>query len=201
MLRKAPAVLAGCLATLFMALAVGPAQARNLSLSNQTIRMTFNNLELVAEGLSTMTCHVTLEGSFHTRTFAKVAGALVGYLTRATTGSCNNPVTILTATLPWHVRYEGFSGTLPNITLIIARISGAAFSLEPGVGIRCLATAELRLRAVRNVTTQELTGIEVPLQNVPLTGAFCPSEGSLRSRENGSVTILNSTTRISVHLI
>src|ERR1044071_3581859 len=150
-------------ATLLMAFALGTASARSLSISNQNIRATFANLELGVEGINTVTCRVTLEGSLHSRTIAKVRGALIGYLTRVSTNNCNRPVTILTETLPWHVRYESFSGILPNITLIFIRSTGISFQVEPGVGIRCLARGELDGRFL--VTNRIITGVEVPRQN------------------------------------
>jgi hypothetical protein len=199
--HKTSAVLAASLATLLLALATSGAAARNLSISNQSIRATFNNIELISEGLSTISCHVTLEGSFHGRSIIKASGALIGYVTRMTPGNCNKSITVLTATLPWHVQYEGFSGTLPNITLLIVRLSNFSFQWEAGLGVRCLARTELRLRFIRSITTTELTSAEIPLQSLPLTGTFCPSTGSFRSATNGAVTLLNSTTRVSVRLI
>jgi hypothetical protein len=80
------------------------------------------------EGLGTDRCDLTLEGSFHSRTFPKTPELLIGYLTRVGTANCTLTTTILTATLPWHVRYTGFSGALPDITAIRARIVGVAFS-------------------------------------------------------------------------
>lgn len=200
MRTRSKLALIGLGATLLMAFAIGTASARNLSISNQNIRMTFNNIELGIEGVSTTSCHVTLEGSFHSRTLPKTPETLVGLLTRVANGSCNNPVTIL-GTLPWHIRYTGFSGTLPNITLIIARAIGASFQVEPGLGIRCLMRNNLQFRAIRNTASGELSGIEIPTQEVSLTGAFCPATGALASNGNGSIMLLGATTRLTVTLI
>jgi len=187
--------LAGIGTTLLMALAVGPASARNLSVSNQNLRATFNNLEFTVEGVSTTTCRVTLEGSLHTRTIVKSAGTLVGYVTRIITGQCSNGVTILTETLPWHVRYIGFSGRLPDITLISVR-SRAAFRV-----LSCLMSEDVEARISRDPVTGHVTLIQIPLQNVTLTGLFCPESANFRSLSNGSFYQLGSTTRISLTLI
>src|SRR6476659_4992344 len=120
-------VLAGLGATLLMALAVGAASARNFSASNPQFRATFNNFEINFErgeegGFGITTCHLTLEGSLHGTTIVKGQGTLLGYITSVTTGQCNYglvPYTILAETLPWHVSYAGFSGRLPNITLLL----------------------------------------------------------------------------------
>jgi len=183
-----------------MLLGVGTATAGKFSLSNQTIRLTFNDMEYRA-GEIRNDCRVTFEGSFHARTFAKVEGSLVGYLTRVTTGQCTLGTTLLTETLPWHVRYQGFSGTLPEITLIIARIFGVSYRVST-----CLGSNEIQLRAVRDPVTRALTGVEVPLasnRELPLTGILCPSPriGALGSNGNGSVMVLGSSSAITVTLI
>ena len=205
MRTRSKLALIGLGATLLMALAISTASARNLSISNQNIRITFNNLELGVEEVSTTTCHITLEGSFHSRTLSKTPDTLVGFLTRVTTGNCNAAVTVLTATLPWHIRYAGFSGRLPAIASILARGIGAAFGIEPGLGINCLFRSNVNFSALRNTATGELTGIEVPTQEAPLTsgGGFgCPANtGFFRSGGNGSVMLLGVTTRLTVTLI
>jgi len=205
MRTRSKLALIGLGATMLMAFGLSTASARNLSISNQNIRSTFENLEFFAEGFSTTTCHVTLEGSLHSRTIPKTVGALLGYITRVTTGNCNNGVTILTATLPWHVRYVGFSGRLPDITLILIRIRRPAFNVESGVGFRCLSEAELEARFIRNTTTGQITGARLPQITVPVRsgGGFgCPvAEAQFRSAEDGRVFLLGTTNLIFVTLI
>jgi hypothetical protein len=195
--------LASLAATMLMAFAVSTASAGRLSTSNQNIRVTFNNLELSAEGLPTDTCHVTLEGSFHSRTITKSVGTLLGYITRVATGSCSQGTTILNATLPWHIRYVGFSGTLPNITLLIARVSRASFSTG-SLGFICLAEAEIESN-FRREASGGITGVEVRAQGIPLRsgGGFgCPAEtGNFRSAGDGTASLLGTTTRITITLI
>jgi len=187
------------IATALMALGVSTATARNIDVSNQTFRVTFSDIEFAA-GEIRNDCHVTLEGSLHSRTMPKVEGTLIGYITRVTTAQCSLGTTILTETLPWHVRYVAFSGTLPEITLFIIKVR------ENFRVITCLAAGDVTARLIRNTTTREVTGDEVPLERnsaLPLTGVLCPAPriGSLRSNGNGSVMVLGATTRITVTLI
>jgi len=95
----------------------------------------------IVDDFATVRCPVTLEGSFHSKTTSKVAGQLVGYISRVTVGnaSCTSGhSTALTETLPWHITYEGFTGTLPRITEIHILLVGAAFRFEL-LGSFCLA--------------------------------------------------------------
>jgi len=197
---KAVAALCAAIATALMALGAATATARNLSLSDQNIRITFTDLEFRA-GEVRQDCHVTLEGSFHRATFAKSPEALVGYLTRALPGQCSLGLTILAETLPWHVRYQGFGGTLPEIASITAKIFGASFRVST-----CLLRGNIEFVAVRDPVTRVLTGVEVPLERnseLPLTGLLCPEPrlGNLRSNGQGTVTVLASASRITVTLI
>ena len=201
MCRQPTRVFAAVIAVIALGLAATTASARTFSTSNQNIRAAFRNLEFEAEGTSTTTCRITLEGSFHSRTIAKVRGALIGYLTRVTTNNCNAAVTILTETLPWHIRYESFSGILPNITLILIRTGPISFQYEPGLGTRCLARDEIDIRFIRIVPGGQLRFARIERQLLPLTG-FCPSsELALRSGEDGLVTLLGNNTLITVTLI
>jgi hypothetical protein len=101
------------------------ASARRLELSNQTFRIVWTSVTIRA-ALQTVVCPLTVEGSFHSRTLAKVAESLVGYITRAITRreSCTGTTefNIGTEKLPWHIDYAAFAGTLPNITSVTADI-------------------------------------------------------------------------------
>jgi hypothetical protein len=176
------------------------ASAGRLSLSSQTWRSTFSEWRF-AGGFGTMACALTLEGSLHSRTIAKVANALIGYITRAALGSCTQgSAIILTATLPWHVRYVGFTGTLPNIGSLITGIARFSFQIrEPVFGITCLAastdtrptTGTYNREAGGALTTAEING------RVPTN---CGTEGTLGG-SSSSLTVLGAATRITVTLI
>jgi len=194
--------LAALLAAGVLGALVGAASAGRLSLSGQTFRATFASVEYFG-GASPARCALTLEGSFHSRTIVKTAGSLVGYVTRAVHGVCQQPgsATVLTATLPWHVRYRAFSGALPNISSTSLDLIGFSVNIrEPSIGLTCLvrSTAEQPATLTFN---REAAGV---LSSVGLGGEIVSNCVGIRFRVAGtsnSLTALNSTTRITLTLI
>ncbi len=198
--------LTALMAALLLATAVSTASARSLSVSNQNIRATWRSLEF--SGGVTIRCRVTLEGSFHSRTIAKVARTLIGAVTRiiADTENCTNgrgrPRTEM---LPGHITYEAFRGTLPNIDTVYLLLSRIRFQIiAPGVctgdygnstdNITGAATVE----AGRGIT--EL--IPVAGRNIATrisSSGLCPGSGTFGGA--GEVMLLGTTTRLSVLLI
>jgi hypothetical protein len=213
MRTRSKLVLAGLAATLLMAFAVNSASANNISISNQFFRVVWSPLTFIGEGSTiSVKCNVTLEGSFHSRTIVKTLGALVGYVTKGMTGSCTeNSATVLTATLPWHITYEGFSGRLPTIARIRLLLRHTAFITQIFGGLaECLyqdagtnqsenAAGELILT---NGSANELaadTTIRVPFLRGSGLSENCPTRGGFTG--TGNVTLLGATTRITVTLI
>ncbi len=125
-------------ATVLLGGLVSTADARNLSVSSQTTRVTFTRINF-AGGFGTVECEVSLTLTFHSRTIAKTLNALIGYITAATVNRCaRGGATINQASLPWHARYRSFGGTLPNITELSKTITGAEWTIrEPTFGITC----------------------------------------------------------------
>ncbi|HEX4805741.1 MAG TPA: hypothetical protein VFU94_07560 [Conexibacter sp.] len=144
MRKRSILALAGLAATLAMALGVSSASANNISLSHLLTRAIWSELEFRG-GFGTVRCAVTLESSFHESTIRKVLGALIGYVTGATVGTCaQGSATVLRETLPWHIQYGGFRGTLPEFTGVIERLIGASFRIrEPIFRAECLARTEV----------------------------------------------------------
>ena len=190
-------------ATLLLATAVS-AGARNLSVTNQNIRATWSSLEFEGNAV-TLRCRVTLEGSLHSRTIAKVARTLIGAITRATvdTANCTNG-SVRAERTPWHITYEGFTGTLPIITSVKFLISRFRFNIiVPG-----LCTGEYG-RETDNVTLQAfmsgtaLTSITPVITNnhihLLIGSAFCPFTVALLG--SGTITLLGTITNVSVVLI
>src|SRR6476659_4031993 len=133
-------LLASVAATVLLGALVSSASARNFEISEQRIMATFTNVEFHLIG-ATARCALTIEGSLHTRTMAKVSGSLIGYITRAELGPCaSGTATIHQASLPWHVRYSGFAGPLPEINSIITHVIGASFRVQVG-SQNCAATS------------------------------------------------------------
>jgi hypothetical protein len=138
---KGKALLAGVLAATLLSALSASSSARNFSLSNASWTSVYG-IE-VAGGFGRVRCpSLTLSGSFHSRTLAKVRESLVGYVTSAGgNGFCSGllSVRVLTERLPWHVRYIGFSGLLPNISSAGWQIIGFEYLVtETAFGIRCL---------------------------------------------------------------
>jgi len=211
----AAAVLAG---------AVGGASASRLSVSNQNFRVVWAPLEFQEPGGLGIRCNITMEGSFHTRTIAKVARSLIGFITRANVAqeTCrdnlfgfaaraiawNGTETSLGSTipqsLPWHVTYESFSGTLPAITGVRLLLRGVRFTLE--IPARsCLAsygTPETNLEGTVNISSGEATTLTPGATAAPrqeLIRGECPTSG--RFGGNGTITLLGAATRIRITLI
>jgi hypothetical protein len=172
--RSTKVVVAALAVAVALGAAVGgSASARRIEVSEQRFLVLFRAATYESE-LVRAICDINLEGSFHSRTFSKVSGALIGYITEAVAHypcSMNEWIMLngvdrlpggetASNTLPWHIRYLKFEGTLPAITNIDVAIVGYAFLVE-GSGLTCLyqSTAAkpvrgiLRVEAGRRITS------------------------------------------------
>jgi hypothetical protein len=204
-------VLGGLIASLLLGLAVSSASANRFSVSNTKFRVTWASLSLTDLSLVTVRCPVTLEGSLHSATIRKVAGALIGAVTRGIVKgeSCTGgKATILQESLPWHVTYEGFVGTLPAIEAIILLLRRYALRAEAlGVGAACLykdrGRAEENLAGLLEINAAGRIGRFIPLANRYaglFSGGFaCPQRAFIEGE--AEVFLLGNTTRITVTLI
>src|SRR4029077_15971917 len=94
---------------------VGSASANRLSQSSLQFKLSYTPLSIIPSFGGTVRCPVTVEGSYHATTITKTAGALIGYLTSYVVGTCEaGRLRANTETLPAHIQYEGFTGSLPN---------------------------------------------------------------------------------------
>jgi hypothetical protein len=194
------------MATVLLASAVGTATAGRLSISNQRFRVTWTALTFSEPELGVrITCPVTLEGSFHSATIPKRERLLIGAITRVNVreASCEGGIgTISNTTLPWHVTYESFNGTLPNPTAVNLLLQRFQFIVEVGLGPCTYGTATDNITAAAALVAREVTTLTpVANRNIAhrVAGGFCPERGTLTGA--GNVTLLNSTTRIRVTLI
>jgi hypothetical protein len=191
-------LLAALAASALLSAFAGSSSARSFSTSSQTFRTLFTRLKF-SGAFGNITCGVQVEGSLHSRTIAKVAGSLIGYITAATLLACSEgTATILRETLPWHLRYESFSGTLPVISWIHIIIIGWSWRIREPLAT-CLGTSTAErpakiwiIRESGGALTSDEIGGTIPTS--------CGIEGSFSS-ERAPVTVLNSTTRITVTLI
>lgn len=199
-------VVVALTAALLLALSL-PAAASRLSYSNKEFRIMWSTLRFsAAEGGVSITCPVTLEGSFLERTATKVRDEPRARITRSTVGTCREGnATILAETEPWEVTYQSFSGTLPNITGVRYALLNAAFQVEPGLGIVCLARTSSEFPAAGDAS-RDANGRIISLSAdsslaIPTTGNFeCPRFGIFTG--TGEVFVQgSSTTRVTLTLI
>jgi hypothetical protein len=211
-MRTPARILFGALAAaLVLASAVSTASARRFELSNQSFRLVWAHL-IFQGGGAEVECPVTLEGSFHSRTLSKVSGQLVGYITRAIVahpcekneGWALNGVEVTPSgaspqTLPWHIQYNSFSGTLPTISLIRVALIDASFLVEV-FNITCLyrSTQTKPQFGNINVVAGQATSMDaLPENRVPKAAGqsiLCPAEGELSG--NATIRLQGSTTTL-----
>jgi hypothetical protein len=207
------------MAAALLAFAVGTASARSLSTSSQQFRITWRVLELGSESL--IRCAATMEGSFANRTIAKVARTLIGAITRASfkQESCTGGTVAAfngvegynggtaSNTLPWHVTYESFAGSLPNITAVNVLLGRFRFGTRDGLGV-CTgqygtATDNVVLSMAREAGGR-ITAVE-PVAGSNVFNLFRTDAGicrmQLRVIGSGGITQLNAAAGITVTLI
>jgi hypothetical protein len=198
-------VLVALVAALALMIMSVSANARILEISNQGIRSVMENFTIRGGGL-TINCPLTLEGSFHSRTLAKTQGLLVGFITRAAFRTPCEGTTVrpLTETLPWHIQYQSFTGTLPIIERVKFNVIGFAFLINL-LGTSCLYRSTLEAPfstafvleergVIRRLVVEELIRIRLASG-----GIVCPSEMSLSGE--GSLTLLGTANPVRITLI
>jgi hypothetical protein len=175
-------LLAAMTAALLLAMLVGTASAGRIGLNERGFRAVWSSMRFAYEldgddPHDFIACPVTLEGSFHSSTFAKTREALLGVITRAGVGTCEfGSLTVLTATLPWHIKYQSFTGVLPNISAI--RVSLVNVSWQTTIeGLTCLARSTVSEPTFMMMTVTAGTGrvgftIDDTL-SIPATGLLC----------------------------
>jgi len=201
--------LAALTAAALLASLVGSASARSFSVTNRNFRAVFRPLTFQEPfNFFRVTCNVTMEGTFHENTIPKVLETLLGYVTRVgVTHPCtggegwawNGTEGALTgaSSLPWHIRYQGFTGTLPNITTIRVNLIRPKFSINNGI---CLGTYQpAAQRGILEITggTTRIRADES--QIISRIEGNCP-EGRFAGTSE-VVTLLGTTTAITVSLI
>jgi hypothetical protein len=194
-------LLAAVGATVLLGSLVSSASARTFSVENNRVRAAFSSVEFHLPEATTR-CHVTLEGSLHSRTLAKVSGTLMGYITSAILGPClSGTATILRETLPWHVRYSGFEGALPNITSLITHVVGASWRVREAGGIACLARSTSGEPAIGIYHRDASNHLTASISGRIRTGFECLGiAGSFRS-DSPRVNLSGTTTPVSLTLI
>ena len=215
--------LTALVAAFLLASAVSTASARNLSVSEQSFRVSWASLEFNA--LAVVRCRVTLEGSVHSRTIPKVARLLIGAVSRvivsrpctngeawADNGTEVEPLGTSPNRLPFHLTYESFEGRLPVITslgLLLSRVSFVIRASALGLTAQCRfgnatdnisGTAALEggggitsIRPVERRNIGSLVDDLGPNRVCPATGRFGGTSGAVRG--------LTNTNTVTVRLI
>lgn len=211
--------LVGAVAASALMAAVGPARANTLSTTERGLRVSWLSLEMEA-GESVIRCPLTLEGSFHSTSISKTSSVLVGHISRASfrgalaAGACTNgAVTVYQESLPWHIQYGGFTGSLPRPSGLVLRLVNVRFRLDPlGIFPACIARSgegeeeEEPYEPMMVQANIEANGLVTGLSQVrwsaiPLEGGLCPFGSSLYFNGTGSVTRLGAATNIAITLI
>lgn len=211
-------LLALLAATGALAAVTSAASANRLSVSARTLRAAWFEFEI--KGSLTVRCRATLEGTFHASTFSKVVGSLIGYFTRASlarpciggtawfyNGSEVNEVlglSTLSNSLPWHIRYDRFGGTLPipwSVSVLVEGIRLLVRATFFGIPILCVYSAP-GIAPIR-MTLENNEGRVVWLRPEP--GSFLSKEREVCPSATlegvGNVTQLGEISSITVTLI
>jgi len=221
MRTRSKLLLTALITALALTAIAGTASANRLSISEQGFTSIWGarQLKFTGSGLE-IECEVTLEGSFHYRTFLKTR-SLVGHVNKVIIGAqerCRrNGVTSVRVlgtnaegrlTTPWHLLYDSFTGRLPRITGIRLALVGAEFLLAESIfSESCLyrsTSARPAFGIVRvNEATGAVTGLEADSSSaIPYSSGgfgFCPSEGSFSGL--GAATGRGGAGVITVRLI
>lgn len=111
----------------------------------------------------------------------------------------------LAETLPWHVRYASFAGTLPRITRIRIQIIELQFTLIFS-GITCLIKSTPANPAVLDVgvngSGEAATLTLLPEFPMLVSGTFCQFGGNATGEGTAEVfTLITPQRRITVRLV
>src|SRR5829696_5393617 len=190
MLKFGKVLIMAISATAVMGLMVGTASANRLAASSNFLTATWTNMTFTDSLGGSAVCPVTLSGSLHSRTITKTPGALVGFLNRGTVGACTTgSATILQATLPWHLTYRGFTGTLPNIGSLLLNVINASFRVVTTSGFPCLFTSSATQPVIADFG---LSGGVI--RSVTVSGRLTSNEGCvIGARATGSLSGTSNT--------
>jgi hypothetical protein len=143
---------------------------------------------------------------------AKTSAAQIGYILRARTSACSVGTSVFlsvedgqTSTLPWPIRYDSFTGTLPAIATVRWHLVGFSYRIVKELEF-CLYTSTTTRPALLDVTREERGALTIGrffgTEAIPLvTGniGICEQSGLLGA--GGAVTLQGSATRVTLSLI
>jgi hypothetical protein len=195
-------LLVALFATAAFSLMVSSASARRITVSEGRMLQIWRSLKFEGGLGQPLTCPVTLEASFHSRTLSKVSGQLIGYVTETVADSphcTNGGATVKRETLPWHLQYNSFAGTLPSITQLKFQIVGSRFRVETGL-VSCEATTTQTNPAFGTITVSAGAMTTIRSEGTIPCGVFTGTfEGTGEVFVQGPTGL--SSTRINVRLV
>lgn len=199
-----------------LAVAVGTASAARLEVrgAERGFRLTWPSFQILTafnETAYSTFCPVTMEGSFHSATIRKILRALIGLVTRAVMaesscrGSTGVRASFLQESLPWHLRYGGFTGALPRIATIRVELGGVAVRVFE-IGWSCLfrTTSEIPVGLTFSLTEGPVTRVRAGSEGFGLLPFFSGEPGCYPATNyggDGAAAALGSTTRLTITLI
>ena len=179
---KSMLVLAALAAAALLAVAVGGASARNLSVSERNFELIWNNALtgktrlIFGDNLGHhVECNVTLLGRYSANTISKTPGINQGTINHGELETCvHGSATIRTETMPWNLRYIGFTGRLPRIETIRTGLIGASFRVREESGLECTSTTEAEEPGVGIIEGASLENIRADeTRTIALNGGLC----------------------------
>jgi len=188
-------------ATVLLGALVSSASARNFQIDVVSHRATFREVRFILPG-STTTCEVIIEGSVHNLTMTKVIGSLIGHITRASISTCATGTAVIQGeSLPWHVRYSGFQGPLPNINSFITHLIDVGWRIREAGGINCLARSSAAEPVIATHHRDESNHLTVGLSGTIRSGIECLGIRVTVASDSPPVLRRAGSTSISLRLI
>ena len=210
MRTKAKLILAALAAAALLSLAAGGASARSLSVSERNFELIWNNALTGKTKLSFgdnlghhIDCNITLLGHYSANTIAKTPGINQGTINHGELESCvHGTLTLRTETMPWNVRYIGFTGRLPAIETISTGLIGVSFSAREESGLECTSSTEAEEPGVGIIEGTSLENVRADeTRTIELNGGLCGFASPGRFTGRGLILNLPRTAKITVTLI
>lgn len=191
--------MAGLAAAVVLMAAVGTATASRLSINERQFSIIWP-APLSDNGGSGITaeCPVTLGGSFHSTTLAKVSGQLIGYVNNVTVEPrcVSGGMSVLGETLPWHIRYVSFSGVLPRISGVTIALIGVSYQITESLFSNLCLLRSTVASPARIIPQLSEVGVVTSVRadetaTIPMSGFLCPESAS--GKFVGQATMKTST--------
>lgn len=158
--RPRKAILSAFVAVLALAACAPGAIAGRIRSDDDDFKMIWIGLKLVLNNGGEIACDATLLGRFHSTTIVKTANLLIARLPLADTREerCIGGPLVFSASTPWVVSYEGYTGMLPSLGNIRVLVLGLEADIYEEGGVAC------------TMRTTSIEPLHLTLELVPRTG-------------------------------